>query len=132
MAEHPSIQWNQIRMQSIDVVSAALQNSFHNALIFCEDAGPDMVVNMMRNKELSMELRCKCVEFICLLLKILYCQEKSDQGKSTQQLVDRLNTYLGVKLTEELRGILNHKEQLKTLNLIAFENFVKRIDTRLN
>lgn len=114
---------------AIDALEAALQNSTLNAMIFCEDAGPDLIVNMLRNKETSMELRTKCVEFICLLLKILYTREKSE-GKSTRQLVDRLNGFLGQKLTAELRSLLDNQKELKELDPKVFENFVIRIDQR--
>jgi len=94
---------------------------------------------MLRNNLLSVILRSKCIELICLVYRLLQSAEQNDQVKSaTKMLTDKLNTYLGAKLAEEMRVLFNKKMASNAssqsihvdLEPSAFDHFVDKIDQR--
>jgi hypothetical protein len=131
--------WEEIRFLAIDTLEVSLHNSVASGILFCEDSGPDMIMEMVRNKHLSTKMRSKCVEIICLLLQLLYVAEKRKNDDTLiQALVERIVVFLGQKLTEELRELalkpIRGNDSLSSLQLIdtkTYDLFIKRVDQRL-
>jgi hypothetical protein len=133
--------WEEIRLIAIDTLEASLHNSITSAVLFCEDSGPDMIMEMLRNKHLSIRLRSKCVELSCLLFQLLFVAEKRKNNETLIKTLDeRMSVFLGQKLTEELRELAikplkgNESDSLASLQLIEskiYDQFIKRVDQRL-
>lgn len=132
--------WEEIRLLAIDTLEVSFHNSITAAILFCEDSGPDMIIEMIRNKHLSQKLRSKCVELICLLLQLLFVAEKRKNDETLiKALVERISVFLGQKLTEELREIAlkpvrGSDSELSALQLIdikTYDLYIKRVDQRL-
>lgn len=121
--------WDEIRLTCIDCLLSCLHNCPHCVILFCEDSsGPDVICTILRNKDLSKILRSKCVEFFCILVKLLTNIESND-GLHVTNLTERIKVFLGSKLTKDLLEIWKEKDE--ELDVIKCDNFVDLVDERL-
>ncbi|KAG2388732.1 hypothetical protein C9374_000171 [Naegleria lovaniensis] len=120
--------WDEIRLTCLDCLLSCLHNCPHCVVLFCEDSsGPDVICTILRNKDLSKILRSKCIEFFCILVKLLTNIESD--GLHVTNLTERIKVFLGSKLTKDLLDIWKEKDE--DLDVIKCDNFVDLVDERL-
>eukprot|EP00818_Percolomonas_sp_WS_P001273 CAMPEP_0117437712 /NCGR_PEP_ID=MMETSP0759-20121206/1672_1 /TAXON_ID=63605 /ORGANISM="Percolomonas cosmopolitus, Strain WS" /LENGTH=541 /DNA_ID=CAMNT_0005229367 /DNA_START=13 /DNA_END=1638 /DNA_ORIENTATION=- len=108
----------------LDVIRAALLRKTI-ALGFIDGIGVGQMMALLRNKRSGLKVRCKCVQVICLLLKVAkLADEQREQGTQLYYdlVLERVGMYLGKKLAEEMRFIRFDEE--------SFLSFVGRCDGR--
>ena len=122
--------WDEIRSSCLDTLQSCVHNDSDCVVQFCEDSsGPDVVCTMLRNKELPKLLRSKCVEFYCILLRLLASVDATTQETHVNTLTEKTKVFLGNKLTKDLFDLW--KETELELDVIKCDNFVDQIDERL-